>query len=155
MTIQQVTEHELDNRGVRCVAVPSLEWNGIKYVWLTSYASGMESPAQKRCQDLCAGGRAALVVRHSNGDLTIWQGPTGSAQPVVAVEPQEQVAEILPVEEASPTPVPQPPEPQPEESPQPRTVTMKYRGKTITKQVGPTEGPSQEKGQRSYRGRKY
>jgi len=112
MTIQQVTEHDLDNQGVRCVAVPSLELDGMKYVWLTSYANGMEAPAQKRCQDLCASGRAALMVRHKNGDYTIWQGPTGSAQPVAA-EPQAQVEPMSGTpsteEAALPAPDAQPP----------------------------------------------
>lgn len=153
MTIQQITERELEELGVRCVAVPSLEWAGVKYVWLTSYASGMNASAQKRCQDLCAVGRAALIVRHNNGELTIWQGPTGSAQPIAA-EPQGQLTESSPVVGA-PTPEPQSPEPQQEESAEPQTITIKYRGRTITKQVGPANGNSQQKGQRSYRGRKY
>ena len=89
MTIQQVSERELDDRGIRFVAVPSLEWNGLKYVWLTSYAVGMQATAQKRCQDLNASGRAALMICHNDGKLTIWQGSAGSAQPSDPVQEEE------------------------------------------------------------------
>ena len=159
MAIQQVLESELSSQGIRCAGVPTLEWIGLKYVWLTSYAQVMQASAQKRCQELYASGRAALLIRHNNGDLTVWQGPAGSAQPLTPGEPtmtaapattEVQTPETLQIPELV-----REPEPQPESTPQTQTITIKYRGRTIVKQVRPTDDSQQQKNKRRYRGREY
>ena len=157
MAVQQVSESELNSQGIRCIGIPTLEWNGLKYVWLTSYARVMQASAQKRCQDLYASGRAALLICHNNGDLTVWQGPASSAQLLTYGEPPVAVMPAA-AEAQAPDPV-RGADPQPEATPQPQTITIKYRGRTIVKPVGPTSSGQQQnqqqKVQRRYRGQKY
>jgi len=133
MAILQVSERDLNEQGIPCVAVPTLTWNGLKYIWLSCFSGDMSELLKKHCQEMLAQGRTALVVTHDNGEVTIWQGPKRSAQ-AIAARPQGQGAGISLA--AEPGAAPQTLQPQPEGGPaETRAVTMKYRGISITKQV--------------------
>ncbi|MEO0947267.1 MAG: hypothetical protein AAFY11_03815 [Cyanobacteria bacterium J06641_5] len=144
----QISEKEIsaDLERARSVAGASFEWGGLKYDWVATYSEKMQAEAQQRCQDLQASKRGALMVCHGNGNVTVWQGPIDSFQVQVSESPMVAASSaVIPREIA-----------QLEEMPSmPQTVTVKYRGQTVTRQVEATNRDRQREGQRSYRGRKY
>lgn len=149
MGILRISESEIstDLERARSVAGASFERGGLRYEWVATYSESMQAQAQERCQALQAGRRTALLVCHSNGNITVWQGPVDSFQVSVPENP---------VSVASSTNIPQKTEPYSENfSESLKTVTVKYRGRTIVKPVGSTDRGQQQEGQRSYRGRKY
>ena len=147
----------------------------------------LKKEVRRRCRELHQQGRAVLLVNRSNFTLTVWQGPVGSADPhaeesaePAAILQDDKAPQGLPggvvagpsgsttgETEASPAPIILEKQASPASesqlavSPsQPRTVTIKYRGRTITKVIGPApiqqpklENPS--RGARKYRGRQY
>lgn len=81
MRILQLAEIEIGAgfERARNVAGASFERGGLRYDWVTTYSEETRSQAQKLCWDLRASGRKALLVCHSNGNLTVWQGPLSSS----------------------------------------------------------------------------
>lgn len=147
MSTQQVLESELTARGIQCVAVASLELEGLKYGWLSIYPRGLQEQIQQRCQAVRGEGRAVLLVTHQDGNVSLWQAAPGTAAPVT---PDEAPPTKAATQDAEPA-VTSPDEPQ-----APETITIRYRGGTATKTVGPgTPDTSRSGQQRSYRGRKY
>ncbi len=167
MTTRQVSENELITKGIQCVAVASLELDGIKYSWLTAYPQAMQTQIEQRARSLRVKERATLLVVHANGNVSVWQGPVGTATPPAEPEaPSEPPVATRPQQPATGSTIryrgatAAAPEPGPKPQQEPQTITIRYRGRTITKVVGAQKNasPDDRSGsgeQRNYRGNKY
>ena len=80
--IPEISEAEIDAdlERARSVAGASFKKGGLEYHWDATYSGTMQDRVLHRCQELQASGRAVLLVRHSNGNLTLWIGPASSSQ---------------------------------------------------------------------------
>lgn len=82
MQVPQILEQEIhtDLERARSVAGASFKRGGSTYDWVGTYSQETYDLARKRCQDLQASGYSTLLVQHSNGNFTIWQGAQEQSQ---------------------------------------------------------------------------